>query len=253
MPLAARLAHSEHQPDRLRTQTARDEGQRLRGGRVEPLRVVHDADKRSVFRNVRQQTQHRQADEEPIRRGAVPQTERGAKRIALRAGKALQAIHERCAQLLQPCVREFHLRLDTDRPGNAAPGRVLRQILQQRALAGPGLPAQHQRPARTRAHARHQLIQCCALAASAQQPPRWNRSRHCHQTEPRNGAPRWQTSAPWTRDPGTGHPGVCTRDLTGRDGQARRPPLVTAPARGPIEVFLRKETVTPATQPRRQP
>ena len=172
MPLAARLAHSEDQPDRLRTETARDEGQRLRGSRVEPLRVVHDADERSLFRNVRQQTQHRQADEEPIRRLAVAQTERSAKRTALRAGKALQAIQERCAQLLQPRVRELHLRLDADRPGNAAPGRMLHQILQQRALADPGLPAQHQRPARTRAHTRHQLIQRRALAASAKQPPR---------------------------------------------------------------------------------
>ena len=127
---------------------------------------------RSLLRDVRQQTQHRQADEEPIRRVAVAQTERGAERIALRAGKALQAIQERRAQLLQPRVRELHLRLDAGRPGNAAPGRVLHQILQQRALADPGLPAQHQRPARTRAHARHQLIQRRALAAPAKQPPR---------------------------------------------------------------------------------
>ena len=76
------------------------------------------------FRDVRQQTQHRQADEEPIRRVAVAQTERSAKRTALRGGKALQAIQERCAQLLQPRVRELHLRLDADRPGNTAPGRV---------------------------------------------------------------------------------------------------------------------------------
>jgi hypothetical protein len=74
----------------------------------------------------------RQADEEPIRRIAVAQTERGAKRIALRAGKALDAIQERRAQLLQPRVRELHLRLDSGRPGDAAPRRVLRQILQQR-------------------------------------------------------------------------------------------------------------------------
>jgi hypothetical protein len=172
VPFAARLAHGEHQPDRLRAQTARDEGQRLRGGRVEPLRVVHDADPRPLLGDVRQQAQHRQADQEPVRRVALAQAERGAQRIALRAGEAVQAIQERRAQLLQPRVREFHLRLDAGRPGNAAPGRVLDQILQQRALAGPGLPAQHQRPARARAHARHQLIQRRALAEPAEQPSR---------------------------------------------------------------------------------
>ncbi len=43
--------------------------------------------------------------------------------------------------------------------GQSASRRVLHQILQQRALANPGLPAQHERPARTRAHARRELIQ----------------------------------------------------------------------------------------------
>ena len=65
----------------------RDERQRLCRGRIEPLRVVHDADEGSVFRGVGEQTQDRQADEEPVRRVAVAQTERGAKRIALRAGE----------------------------------------------------------------------------------------------------------------------------------------------------------------------
>ena len=172
MPLAARLAHGEDQPDRLRPETARDEGQRLRRGRVEPLRVVHDADQRPLLRDVGQQAQDRQADEEPIRRVAVAQTERGAERVALRAGKALEAIQERRAQLLQPRERELHLRLDPGRPGDAAPGRVLHQILQQRALADPGLAAQHQRPARTRAHARHQLdpaprTRCAGQAAAS--------------------------------------------------------------------------------------
>jgi hypothetical protein len=145
--LAARLAHGEHQPERLRTKTARDERQRLRRGRVEPLRVIDDADQRSVLRDIREQTQDREADEEPIRRIATAQTKRGAKRIALRAGKALDAVQERCAQLLQSGVRELHLRLDSGRPGDPAPRGPLRQILKQRTLANPGIPAQHQRPA----------------------------------------------------------------------------------------------------------
>ena len=92
MPLPGRLAHGEDQPDRLGPQTARHEGQRLRRGAVEPLRVVHDADQRSLLGHVRQQAQDRQADEEPIRRVAVAHAERRAERLALRAWKALQAI-----------------------------------------------------------------------------------------------------------------------------------------------------------------
>jgi hypothetical protein len=84
VPIAARLAHGEHQPDRLRAQTARDKGQRLRRGRVEPLRVVHDTESRPLLRDLRQQAQHRQADEEPIRRVAVAQSEREPRNVAAR-------------------------------------------------------------------------------------------------------------------------------------------------------------------------
>jgi hypothetical protein len=51
MPLAAGLADGEDQPDGLRTETARDEDQCLRRSRVEPLRIVHDADERSLLRH----------------------------------------------------------------------------------------------------------------------------------------------------------------------------------------------------------
>ena len=136
-----RLTQGEDQPDGLRAETARDEGQRLCGGLVEPMGVVHDADDRPLLRDVGEQTQDRQTDEEPIRRIATAQTKRDAKRIALRGGKALQAIQEPRAQLLQPRERELHLRLDTGRPGDAAAGRLPHQILQQRALADPSLAA----------------------------------------------------------------------------------------------------------------
>ena len=87
MPLAGRLAHGEHQPDRLRPQTARHERQRLRRRAVEPLRIVDDADQRPLLRRVGQQAQDRQADEEAIRGVALAQTERGAERLALRPGR----------------------------------------------------------------------------------------------------------------------------------------------------------------------
>ena len=121
MRLAGRLAHGEDQPDRLGPQTARHERERLRRRPVEPLRIVHDADQRPVLRRVGQQAQGRQADEEPIRGVAVTQPERRAQRVALRAGKALEAIHERRAELMQPGERELHLRLDARCLGDAAP------------------------------------------------------------------------------------------------------------------------------------
>ena len=132
------------------------------------------------LRDVREQAEDCQADPELIWRIAVAQTERGAKGVALWAGKAIHAVQERRAELLQPRVRELHLRLDSSGSGDTARRSVCDKILQQRALANPGLAAQHQRPAQTRTHVRHRLIQRCALAAPAEQWPRGNRSRHRH-------------------------------------------------------------------------
>jgi hypothetical protein len=67
-PPAARLAHREDQPDRLRAEAARDERQRLLGGHVEPLGIVHDADSGRSLRDIGKQTRERQADEEATQR-----------------------------------------------------------------------------------------------------------------------------------------------------------------------------------------
>ena len=63
----ARLARREQHYHRLRQQPARDERQRSGGGFVQPLRVVDHAQKRALLGRLRQQAEHRQADEEPIR------------------------------------------------------------------------------------------------------------------------------------------------------------------------------------------
>jgi hypothetical protein len=163
---------------RLGAEATRHERQRAHGRRVEPLRVIDDADQRAVLRRVRQQAQDRQAHEEPVRRTAIAYAERRPERLALRTREPVQPVHERRAQLLQPRVRELHLRLDAGRPRDRAARRVLRQVLQQRALADAGLAAQHERPARACAHARHELIQRRALVAPAEQPPPVFEGRH---------------------------------------------------------------------------
>ena len=81
------LADGEHHRDPLREQAPRDERQRLRGPAVEPLRVVDQAHQRPLLGRLGQQAQHRQADEEVIRGGAVlqPEGDRAARPVAGRA------------------------------------------------------------------------------------------------------------------------------------------------------------------------
>ena len=64
------LAHGEDQADRFGGEPASHEFQHLRGGLVEPLRIVYDADQGLIFGHVGQQGQYRQAQQKAVWRAA---------------------------------------------------------------------------------------------------------------------------------------------------------------------------------------
>jgi hypothetical protein len=80
----ARHACREHQAHRVGRQPPRREPERLRRGAVQPLLVIHDAHQRAFPRRLRQQAQHGQADQKPVRRRAGAEAERGPQRLTLR-------------------------------------------------------------------------------------------------------------------------------------------------------------------------
>ncbi len=100
------------------------------------------------------------------------------------------------------CERELHLRLDSRGAGDAAPRRVPDEVIEQRALADPGLATQHQRAARPRAHARHQLIQRGAFAV----PPEQIACGH-------GDRPRLRDASGASQVPGAGQTGIHGREL----------------------------------------
>ena len=175
-----RLAHREDQPDRLLAQTARDEGELLGRGRVEPLRVIDNAQQRLFLGRVRQQAQDGEANQEPIGRGPAAQPEGRAECVALQARNGVEPIQRRLAQLMQRRERQFLLRVGTGRSHDATSCCVLHEVFQQRALADSCLTTQHQCPARTRTHVRRQPLQRRAFAAPAEQPP----MGHCPGSRP---------------------------------------------------------------------
>ena len=167
--LVADLADRENQGDRLGIQPARDERQRLRRRAVQPLRIVHHAQQRPVPRRLGAQAEHRETDEESIRWIAGAEAKGRAQRLALGTGQRVQELQHRRAELLQPGVSELHLRLRARRSHDAAAGRLVHQILQQRRLTDPCLPAQDEHRASSRAQASQQLIQRFALATPPEQ------------------------------------------------------------------------------------
>jgi hypothetical protein len=81
----------------------------LRRRPIKPLRVINHAQKRLLLGHLRQQAEHRQPHEKPIRRVPRPQPERNPERVVLRGRQPVQAIQQRRAQLLQRRERKLHL------------------------------------------------------------------------------------------------------------------------------------------------
>jgi len=160
--IGERLTHfsgREHEGDPLGEQSARHEGQRPRGGDVEPLGVVHDAEQRPLLGRLGQQPEDRQADQEPIRRRAGRESERDAERLALRLGQAVQKVQEGRAKLLSRGERDLHLCLDADRPGEAKRASGLRRILEQGGLADARFAVEHQHAPASAARAVQQPVE----------------------------------------------------------------------------------------------
>ena len=174
--LFGRLARREDQRNRLGQQSPGHERKRVRGRPIEPLRVIDDAQKRLLGGHLRQQAQHREPDQEPIRRVPPTHAERRAKRPALRTRQQRQAIQHRRAQLLQGRERELHLPLDTGGPRDPETRRRLDRVFQQRRLTDPRLASHNQRTALPTARRLEQPVEHLALAAPAEQllsrPPR---------------------------------------------------------------------------------
>ena len=78
----ARFPRREDEPHRFGEQAAGDEGERLRRGLIEPLRVVDDAQQRASLGRLGEEAEGREPDQEPVRSrpALIPKTMRSASR-----------------------------------------------------------------------------------------------------------------------------------------------------------------------------
>ena len=127
-------ARRAHDSDPLGMETAGDETENLSGGVVEPLRVVDDADERLLLGDLGEQRQRGQPDQEPVGRSPRAQSEHRGERIALRIGQAIDSIHHRRAELMEPAVGQLHLGLDADSPGDVPARHSVGYVVEQSAL-----------------------------------------------------------------------------------------------------------------------
>ena len=167
--VAAAGAGPAYEHDPLSEEPSGDEPKDLRGGLVEPLRVVDDADQRLLLGDLGEQRQRGQPDQEPVGRGTDAQSEHGCECVALRDGQPLEVTQHGRAELMEAAVGQFHLRLDPDGRHETPVGDPVGQVAQQRALADACLPPQDGDTAPTGERVGEKPVERLALGSASEE------------------------------------------------------------------------------------
>ena len=167
--VAAAGARCAHERDPLGEEPAGDETEDLRGGVVEPLRVVDDADQRLLLGDLGEQRQRGQPDQEPVGRRTAAPAEHRRERVALRDGQPVEVIEHGRAELMEAAVGQLHLRLDADGRREVPVGDLVGQVAQQRALADARLTAQDGDSAPTGERVGQEPVERLALDAPSEE------------------------------------------------------------------------------------
>src|SRR2546426_2898676 len=110
-----RLAHlprGEDDRDPSGSEPASREHEHLGRRTIEPVGVVDHTEEAALPGGLRQQSENRERNEEPIRRRPRTQPERDIERVTLRSRQALSEFKDRRAQLLNRSEWELHLAFD---------------------------------------------------------------------------------------------------------------------------------------------
>jgi hypothetical protein len=201
---------------------------------IEPLFVIDQAHQRPSRSHLRQQAQHGQADQKPVRHRPRTHPEGSPQRITLRPRQTLCPIQHRRQQLMQPGERQLHLRLDTRGGHHPAARRPVGQIFQQRRLARSRLATYHQSPALTRPDRRQEPAHLVTFGATAQQLRR--ASPHGRICGPRHDTDAIPHLGPAHQPRRSARSGAATgprRLLTGPPRTALRRPRAGVPASQP--------------------
>jgi hypothetical protein len=121
------LAHREQHRHGVGVQSPGGEQQRLRGGLIQPLDVIDQAQQGPLRSQLGQQREGGRADQEPVVHRGLGQPERGQQRRRLWSGQRVDTIDERVQQQVQAAEGQLGLGLDPhpadnphvlgDRPG----------------------------------------------------------------------------------------------------------------------------------------
>ena len=163
------VARGEEHGDAFGLDATRDEGERVGARAVQPLGVVDHAQHRRVGGRLGEQVQHGQRQQPAIGARDGSESERTPDRRTLGVGQEVDEVAHREQQPVQARERQLGLGLDAGAAQDPHPGREACGVGEQGRLPDPGLTAQHQRPAVTRAGRRDQFVDPGAFESAAMQ------------------------------------------------------------------------------------
>ena len=166
----AQCARGDHDADRLGSQPAGGKGDDLRGGAVEPLGVIHQADEWPLGRHLGEETEEREANQEPVRHRAGADAEGDLKCLTLWCRQSLQVVEHRRAQLVERREREFHLGLDPGDRHDPAVGGPIGEVVQEGALAHARVPMDHESAALPTAQRVEEAVERAFFLLTAEEP-----------------------------------------------------------------------------------
>jgi hypothetical protein len=158
-PAHVAAARGHQQRDRLGLEAPRGEDERLGRRRVEPLGVVDAAQHRAALARLGEEAEQAGRDQEAVAHGVEAQPQRAAQGRRLGRGQALEEVQARAHELVHARERQLVLGLDADAAQQRHVRGAVGGVLEQRALADPGLAAQHERGAALAACALQQRIE----------------------------------------------------------------------------------------------
>jgi hypothetical protein len=166
-----RVAHGDHDRDRIDDQSADREQHRVGARPVEPVRVVDEGRDRHGFRIRSEQAKCRCADCESVAGVRGSQRERAFECNLLGRGNAIDVGQRRTQQLEQSGERHACLGLDPARvqDAHARGSRLLARVLEQRRLADPHLTGDDEHGAAAQAGAGECGLELVPLQVAAEQ------------------------------------------------------------------------------------
>src|ERR671910_1520240 len=136
------------------------------------MSVLHEAEQRPLLGRGRQQAEHGECDQEPVRDVTRCEAQGDVQRVLLGLWERVESVEYRRTELMDPGERELHLRLHARDLRHTESRGMTSGVPEQRRLSDARLASDDQDGALTLAYLGQELSEHLALAGPVKEPGR---------------------------------------------------------------------------------